>query len=145
MSDVSTASEDERDHPVKRRRLEKDESETESETEFEPDKRHEPTPCDLGSSNQPSWRPISPPIRLTYATISDTQTGHQDEPVTTVDDYASLNGAPAFKLSPIQLIKIRDLPETMNQDTTSLNDLLGDPLIKECWNFNFLFDVNFVM
>jgi hypothetical protein len=22
---------------------------------------------------------------------------------------------------------------------------LGDPLIKECWNFNFLFDLDFVM
>ncbi len=47
--------------------------------------------------------------------------------------------------SPVQLNSIRDLPTTLNIDTVSLRDILGDPLIKECWIFNFLFDVDFVM
>ncbi|KAK5998465.1 putative tyrosyl-DNA phosphodiesterase [Cladobotryum mycophilum] len=47
--------------------------------------------------------------------------------------------------SPWQLTWIRDLPEAMNRDAVSLRDLLGDPLIAECWQFNYLHDVPFVM
>lgn len=47
--------------------------------------------------------------------------------------------------SPFQLTKIRDLPQAANQDTVTLNDLLGDPLISECWNFNYLHDIRFLM
>ncbi len=47
--------------------------------------------------------------------------------------------------SPFQLTTIQDLPPASNVDTVSLKDLLGDPLIKECWHFNFLFDVDFLM
>jgi tyrosyl-DNA phosphodiesterase-1 len=47
--------------------------------------------------------------------------------------------------SPFQLTKIRDLAQHQNVDTIELKDILGDPLIKECWNFNFLFDLDFVM
>jgi hypothetical protein len=35
--------------------------------------------------------------------------------------------------SPWQLTRIRDLPDEVNKDTVSLQDLLGDPLIRECW------------
>lgn len=47
--------------------------------------------------------------------------------------------------SPFQLTNIRDLALSQNVDAVTLKDILGDPLIKECWNFNFLFDVDFVM
>ena len=47
--------------------------------------------------------------------------------------------------SPFQLTTIQDLPPASNIDTVSLKDLLGDPLIKECWHFNFLFDVDYLM
>ena len=47
--------------------------------------------------------------------------------------------------SPIQLTRIRDLSPAENVDTVGLRDILGDPMIKECWNFNFLFNVDFVM
>lgn len=47
--------------------------------------------------------------------------------------------------SPIQLTRIKDLPASHNLDTVGLEDILGDPMIRECWNFNFLFDVEFVM
>lgn len=47
--------------------------------------------------------------------------------------------------SPFQLMRIRGLPSHNNTDTTSLHDILGDPLIKEAWIFNFCFDVNWTM
>ncbi|KAL0933152.1 tyrosyl-dna phosphodiesterase [Colletotrichum truncatum] len=47
--------------------------------------------------------------------------------------------------SPFQLTRIRDLPEAANQDTITLKDILGDPLIAECWEFNFLHDIHFLM
>lgn len=47
--------------------------------------------------------------------------------------------------SPFQLTKIRDLPTSSNVDTVTLSDILGDPLIKEQWQFNFLLDIDFIM
>lgn len=47
--------------------------------------------------------------------------------------------------SPFRLTKIRDLGPDLNVDTVSLADLLGDPLISECWQFNYLHDIDFLM
>ncbi|KPM38883.1 hypothetical protein AK830_g7674 [Neonectria ditissima] len=47
--------------------------------------------------------------------------------------------------SPWQLTWIRDLPEELNRDAVTLKDLLGDPLISQCWEFNFLHDIHFLM
>jgi tyrosyl-DNA phosphodiesterase-1 len=47
--------------------------------------------------------------------------------------------------SPFQLTRIRDLPPELNRDTISLKDILGDPLISECWEFNYLHDIDFLM
>lgn len=49
--------------------------------------------------------------------------------------------------SPIQLTHIRDFPSQKgyNADTVRLRDILGDPMIRECWQFNYLFDVDFLM
>jgi tyrosyl-DNA phosphodiesterase-1 len=47
--------------------------------------------------------------------------------------------------SPVQLTHIEDMAPHQNVDATGLRDVLGDPMIKECWNFNFLFDIDFVM
>ncbi|KAM0563287.1 hypothetical protein ACHAPJ_001005 [Fusarium lateritium] len=47
--------------------------------------------------------------------------------------------------SPWQLTWIQDLPESDNKDAVSLRDLLGDPLISECWEFNFLHDLPFLV
>lgn len=52
---------------------------------------------------------------------------------------------PTVIKSPWQLTWIRDLPEDNNQDAVSLKDLLGDPLISECWEFNFLHNIHFLM
>ena len=47
--------------------------------------------------------------------------------------------------SPVQLTRIQDLAPWQNIDTVGLGDLLGDPMIRECWCFNYLFDLDFVM
>jgi tyrosyl-DNA phosphodiesterase-1 len=47
--------------------------------------------------------------------------------------------------SPVQLTHIEDMAPHQNVDATAIRDILGDPMIKECWNFNFLFDIDFVM
>ncbi|KAK2882453.1 hypothetical protein FQN49_000345 [Arthroderma sp. PD_2] len=49
--------------------------------------------------------------------------------------------------SPIQLTHIRDIADSTgyNKDCVKLQDILGDPMIKECWQFNFLYDVDFIM
>lgn len=47
--------------------------------------------------------------------------------------------------SPFQLTLIRDLPASSNKDAIGLGDLLGDPMIAECWEFNYLHDIDFLM
>lgn len=47
--------------------------------------------------------------------------------------------------SPIRLTRVEGLAELNNIDTVSLRDIVGDPLIKECWVFNYLFDVDFLL
>jgi len=47
--------------------------------------------------------------------------------------------------SPFQLTRIRDLSPSSNVDAVSLKDILGDPLIAECWEFNYLHDLDFLM
>jgi hypothetical protein len=69
-------------------------------------------------------RPISPPLRK--------------KPRQEVQPSKSLP-------SPWKLTWIRDLPEKDNKDAITLSDILGDPLISECWIFNYLHDVNFIL
>lgn len=47
--------------------------------------------------------------------------------------------------SPWKLTWVRDLPESENHDAVTLKDILGDPLISECWEFNYLHDITFLM
>ena len=47
--------------------------------------------------------------------------------------------------SPFQLTWIQDLPEAANTDAVTLRDILGDTLIAECWEFNYLHDVDFLI
>jgi tyrosyl-DNA phosphodiesterase 1 len=47
--------------------------------------------------------------------------------------------------SPFRLTTIRDLPPESNVGAVSLRDLLGDPLIASCWDFNYLHDVDWLM
>lgn len=52
---------------------------------------------------------------------------------------------PQVTKSPFQLTWIRDLPESSNKDAVSLRDILGDPMISECWEFNYLHNLDFLM
>ena len=47
--------------------------------------------------------------------------------------------------SPFRLTWIQDLDEESNKDAVTLADLLGDPLISECWDFNYLHSITFLM
>lgn len=47
--------------------------------------------------------------------------------------------------SPFRLNRVHGLPADDNKDTITLHDILGDPLIKECWQFNFIHDIGFLM
>ncbi|KAG0649163.1 putative tyrosyl-DNA phosphodiesterase [Hyphodiscus hymeniophilus] len=53
--------------------------------------------------------------------------------------------APKIVPSPFQLTWITNLPASSNLDAVSLKDILGDPLIAECWEFNYLHDLDFLM
>lgn len=50
-----------------------------------------------------------------------------------------------FFPSPFHLTRIQDLPNAENMDTITLHDILGNPLIREAWIFNYVFDVDFTM
>ena len=47
--------------------------------------------------------------------------------------------------SPIQLNFVAEFPASSNKDTTGLGSILGNPLISECWLFNYRFDIDFIM
>ncbi|KAK8090703.1 phospholipase D/nuclease [Apiospora phragmitis] len=89
---------------------------------------HDPPPAEVGAASGSGRgpaslaRPISPPPRKRLA---------RQERV--------------MIPSPFRLTTIRDLPAASNIGAVSLQDLLGDPLILECWDFNYLHDINFLM
>ncbi|KAI1641245.1 tyrosyl-DNA phosphodiesterase [Biscogniauxia mediterranea] len=47
--------------------------------------------------------------------------------------------------SPFRLTTVRALPMENNHDTVQLLDLLNDPNITECWSFNYMHDIRFLM
>ncbi|OMP88829.1 putative tyrosyl-DNA phosphodiesterase [Diplodia seriata] len=61
------------------------------------------------------------------------------------NDGDTERGEATFVSSPVQLTRICDLPPTANVDALALKDILGDPLIVEMWQFNYMFDVDFLM
>lgn len=92
-------------------------------------------------------RPISPPsvrrkhkadltnIEYSETAVANTQTANNEPNVSEL----------RFISSPIQLSHVERLAPVNNIDTVSLRDIVGDPLIKECWVFNYLFDLDFLM
>ncbi|EEH04008.1 tyrosyl-DNA phosphodiesterase [Histoplasma capsulatum G186AR] len=71
------------------------------------------------------------------------------QPSTSVTYISQVNAPISSRIipSPIQLTHIRDFAASSgyNTDSVKLRDILGDPLIKECWQFNYMFDVDFLM
>ncbi|KAF2113468.1 tyrosyl-DNA phosphodiesterase 1 [Lophiotrema nucula] len=96
-------------------------------------------------------RPISPPASRRKRSVTPSPSTARVKAATTATSKAgnqlkdeSEDGRD-FLTSPFQLTHIRDLSPAENEDSVMLEDILGDPMIKECWNFNFLFDLDFVM
>lgn len=135
----------------KRRKLETDSIiNTSQDTRISLDDSPTPTPgSQVASLNVlDTRRSISPPIRRRQHAaqqMADLLPG--DDFPTSSSSIPNITSSASVALvpSPVQLISIKDLPTTVNFDTISLNDILGDPLIKECWIFNFLFDVDFII
>lgn len=92
--------------------------------------------CDLLPISGPSPAPLDgfTPQQETHISTLSSSTVHETS-------SASITTSS----SPVQLISIKDMPSSYNIDTISLRDILGEPLIQECWIFNYLFDVDFVM
>ncbi|KAF2098873.1 phospholipase D/nuclease [Rhizodiscina lignyota] len=120
--------------PSKRRRVEPTncDSSTESEVQNDSDTESE---VDLEVNEATSHSRRSSPLRSLNRDISPPGE-YQGESVHLPTEYIP---------SPISLTRIRDLPEECNIDTVTIDDILGDPLIKEAWIFNFLFDIPFII
>ena len=89
--------------------------------------------------------PISPPQinRSAHASGSGTTTSVVSHNTLQKQEDPSLGNLNVS--SPIQLSYVEGLPISNNVDTVSLKDIVGDPLIKECWAFNYLIDVDYLM
>ncbi|KAK0637106.1 tyrosyl-DNA phosphodiesterase-domain-containing protein [Bombardia bombarda] len=95
-----------------------------------------------GVSESPFTKQDSPTPTPTPKSASAAQSFQAEENVPPSNAFP-----PAGRLvkSPFQLTKARDLPSSLNRDAISLSDILNDPLISECWEFNYLHDINFLM
>lgn len=104
-----------------------------------------------GHSNITSLsRSISPPARriprapdvVETSRLSGLPSVDQDQSMPNKSSNSSILNMVS---SPVHLSRVQELAASNNIDTVSLEDILGDPLIKECWAFNYLFDVDFLM
>ncbi|KAK4221745.1 tyrosyl-DNA phosphodiesterase I [Podospora fimiseda] len=106
-----------------------------------------------GSSTPRSLtRLISPPRKKRRVSTTPEDSPALDQRSTTTNHVSTTtktttppSSLPQVIKSPFQLTKIRDLPPELNKDTVALKDLLGDPLISECWEFNYIHDIDFLM
>ncbi|KAJ5924049.1 hypothetical protein N7466_008236 [Penicillium verhagenii] len=90
----------------------------------------------------------SPSLPSLQRTVSPPQSKRSKKPMAHGAAKNQTNAHhPSLISSPFELTHIKDLPdkEGLNDDTVKLRDILGHPLIKECWQFNYLFDVDFMM
>lgn len=96
---------------------------------------------DLGRQPVSLTRSISPPPRKKVSTVFQNATAATEVTSRPPTELANRIILP----SPFQLTPIRDAPQESNVDAVSLRDLLGDPLVTECWDFNYLHDIDFLM
>jgi tyrosyl-DNA phosphodiesterase 1 len=95
--------------------------------------------------------PISPPSRkLAHKPAAEAKSTPATDTPTNRQSAIRFNSAsealtPKVVPSPVQLIRISDLNPLENVDTIDIRDILGDPLIKECWAFNYCFDVGWLL
>ncbi|KAJ5758737.1 hypothetical protein N7520_005893 [Penicillium odoratum] len=104
---------------------------------------------------------VSTPLASLQRSISPPARTRSGEPLPTISACPELpgdqnNGFPANQSnvnlsrlisSPFELTHIQGLTDRggLNEDTVKLRDILGNPMIKECWQFNYCFDVDFLM
>ncbi|CAG8391130.1 unnamed protein product [Penicillium salamii] len=98
------------------------------------------TPDKNGNTLVSLHREISPPARKPSPPAAS-PAPKQEDPT----GPKATKKTPKVFNSPVQLTRIRDLSESNNVDTVRLSDILGDPMIRECWQFNYLFDVDFLL
>ncbi len=84
------------------------------------------------------------PSVVNVALSSNSSSSNGDNPSTSTQEVPNPRARDVFQ-SPMQLNFIEELPASSNVDCVSLGSILGDPMIKECWLFNYLFDMDFVM
>ncbi|KAL8921595.1 MAG: hypothetical protein Q9172_003954 [Xanthocarpia lactea] len=89
--------------------------------------------------------PISPPPFRQSESERHSDNGKENTTMRPATYSDSQTPSPGRIPSPIHLSTVNGLADSTNVDTVSLRDILGDPLIKECWLFNYLIDVHFVM
>lgn len=106
-------------------------------------KRNRPSEA-IANTTKCSLHPISSPSPASHkSSISQQEIKGSIPPTSIIQETSS--ASIATSPSPVQLICVKDLPSSYNIDSISLKDILGEPLIQECWIFNYLFDVDFVM
>ncbi|KAL3474915.1 tyrosyl-DNA phosphodiesterase-domain-containing protein [Aspergillus californicus] len=124
---------DPQDRPTKRPKLSPDQDKK-SETSIGPSL---PNLASLRRSITP------PPHRLPRKSIAVSPHHEKTKKIQSSNHQARTQSIP----SPIQLTQIQSFGPSHgnNVDTVRLRDILGDPLIRECWQFNYLIDVDFLM
>jgi tyrosyl-DNA phosphodiesterase-1 len=103
------------------------------------------TNCSHGISRSTSLdAPISPPKRRSTEVVKTQETVSIKNYVERKDDEGKFKTSEILP-SPFQLTRIRDLSPALNQGTVTLKSILCDPMISECWEFNYLHDLDFLM
>ena len=93
-------------------------------------------------------RPISPPVFKRQKKVESIPTEQPKINQSTSPNDQNVQSALIERKhlsSPVQLTHVQGLSSANNVDTVRLRDIVGDPLIRECWAFNYLFDVDFLM
>ncbi|KAF2673472.1 tyrosyl-DNA phosphodiesterase [Microthyrium microscopicum] len=90
-------------------------------------------------------RPISPPPRKSRDPniVPSPTVGTKDTSEKNTAKATSSSDIP--RKSAFRLTTISDLDDASNIDTISIQDILGDPLLKEVWLFDYLFNLDFCM
>ena len=125
----------EMNHPAKRTKLSSSEHHESTNPDESPARNNGLASLHRSITPPPQRRQRSTGTTAVSDEIKTTGTSKQEEIPTTIHP------------SPIQLTHVRDLPASSgnNVGTVRLRDILGDPMIRECWQFNFLIDVDFLM
>ena len=82
-------------------------------------------------------RSVSPPRKR--------QRPRAESNVSVTSSAPSSEREPGSLRSPFQLTTVRDLPASANVDTLTVKDVFGSPALVECWEFNYLHNLEFLI